>query len=93
MIDRYDLRFPTEDDHAVMRKTHATERNPGEWCRWSDHVEETCRMRDKILELCAACKTCHGTGCVTLSGHAADGSHDDLIDDCPDCFDFRELVT
>lgn len=83
MIDRYDPHFD-QDDRFEMRKVLFPAPTEGVWVRWEDHVADTCKLRDKLLELANDCAECHGSGVKTQDG--------EILDDCPSCLDIRELL-
>jgi hypothetical protein len=76
-MKRYAMTWSAEDI-CDMR-----EYDDGDYVKWADHVEETCAMRDKLLELAKECSDCEGTGMQTIFG---------AVLDCPACHDIRELL-
>lgn len=53
--------------------------------------EANCRLRDKLLEICAACEACGGTGVVTVKSHPR-GVLVERQEDCGECLDIRECL-
>lgn len=95
MIDRYDVHFDP-DDRFEMRKVLFPAPAEGVWVRWEDHIADTCKLRDKLLELAAACANCDGTGVVTImappDSRLYSGVQISREVECPSCLDIRELL-
>lgn len=55
-------------------------------------VSSHLKMRNKLLEICAQCKPCGGTGLTTVQVEREGEPLYERVEDCAECLDIRECL-